>query len=235
MKKGMSKVLSIVLSAAMVSSMIGMNSVSAVVLTEQEVLEGFSTICSYRCNPLNSVSKDGIHVDIELFIAKIIDKLNNFLYECSGQTLQNPHFPIIKGIMEYMGPGGTEYAVINDLRLYHLDILAGGLSNVSRDIFSNNNKYELSKHTIQLFSRFEVVIQNMAYLVDNLSQRDDIPEDDRIKFVQLIDSIIEKMTPSSIEELNIRYIQDIAFRTDLSQRYIPGSLFPRSSLGCTLL
>ncbi len=230
MKKGISKFLSIVLSAAMVSSMIGMNSVSAVVLTEQEVLEGFSTICSYRCNPLNSVSKDGIHVDIELFIAKIIDKLNNFLYECSGQTLQTPNFPFIKCTIKHRG--GVD---MNDLRLYYLNILAGGLSNVSRDIFSNNNKYELSKHTIQLFSRFEVVIQNMAYLVDNLSQRDDIPEGDRIKFVQLIDSIIEKMTPSSIEELNIRYIQDIAFGTDLSQRYIPGSLFPRSSLGCTLL
>lgn len=225
MKKGIAKFLSVVCSVAALSGMLSMNRAGAVRLTSQEVSTGFSTICSYHYDPSGSISDDGININIEKFIAKTIYKLNNFLLECSGQTLQDLRPYITIGIMNYMGD-----VDMTDPGLYYLNILAGGLQRASENINFNDN--EPSRDTLRQFVRFKFAIQYMIEIVKNLSQRGDITPGDRRECVKAINLTIEKMN-SGMEDPDVRYIQDISNKIEFGYR--PGELSRRLFWGCTLL
>lgn len=227
MKKGIAKFLSVVCSVAALSGMLSMNRAGAVRLTSQEVSTGFSTICSYHYDPSGSISDDGININIEKFIAKTIYKLNNFLLECSGQTLQDLRPLIINGIMNYMG----DVDMASDQRLYHLNILAGALQMASENIpFNDNNP---SADTLRQFVRFKFAIQYMIEIVKNLSQRDNITANDRKECVKAISLTIEKMNLSSMKDSDVRYIQNISNTVEFGYR--ANVLSRNSSWGCSIM
>ncbi len=218
MKKGISKVLSVMCSVAALFGMLSINSAGAVRLTEQEVSTGFSIIYSYHCDPSDSISGDGIHINTEKFIAKIIYKLENLFIECSDKNLQDLRPIIINGIMRYMGD-----VDMADQRLYHLNILAGALQMISGNISFNDSEH--SKDARRQFIRFKFAIQYMIEIVKNLSQESNITADDRKECVKAINLIIEKMNLHSMKDLDVRYIQNISNIVQLW--YTPGVLSSR--------
>lgn len=228
MKKGISKVLSVMCGIASLSGMFGMNSAGAAKLTGQQVSTGFSAMCSRPYDPSGNISDDGININIEKFIAKIIYKLDSFLSGCSGQTLQDLSSDITRGIMNCMGD--TDMSDITDPGLYYLNILVAGLQMVSEGIPFNDN--EPSADTLRQFARFKFAIQYMIEIVKNLSQKSNITPDDRRECVKAINLTIEKIN-SKMEDPDVRYIQDISNK--IAFGYRPGVLSHGLSWGCTLL
>ena len=142
MKKGISKFLSIVLSAAMVSPMVGMNPANAmvssedaagststtkpasevirlerVIWSEEESLKIFNEFCGYACNLL-IMDANGKFI-IENCISVAISKLNNFLKENSCPTLQDLRSEIIDKMVAHT----FHNACVLDTKLRFLDSL----------------------------------------------------------------------------------------------------------------
>ena len=238
MKKGISKVLSVMCSVTVLSGMLSMNSVGAVRLIFQEVVYGLSIMCNYCRNPPNSISDDGINIDNKKFMAKIICKLDKAFEDCSGKNLQALQSEFIK---EIFNPNkdvemDDQESCFFNLLIMHLLSVAGSVSIRNEDPENVRVKFILFKYAIQY----------MIGLVENLSQRKDITKDDRKKCVEAINLTIENINFHSIIASDVSYIQDIYERIVLY--YKPGVLSQKEetktetkaetswqSWGCTLL
>lgn len=214
MKKSMSKFLSIVLSAATVLPMVGMNPAkamdppeSAVESTEYQGLIEFLKDCSCTGISIGGISYDGINVNVGEFVAKNIYNLNNFLMEYSGQGLQDL-CPNINSDMAIRAMDGVHIA---DQRLRYLYILNEHLLRIPTTFFKNPEFVYR-----QLFG-FRYLIRYMVLIVKNLLQESDLPTDYRKRSVEAINLTIEKIGSQPVNGFDVRYLQDI---NDEVSRYI---------------
>ncbi len=219
MKKGISKFLSIVLSAAMVSPMVGMNSANAMVSSEgaaaspkkviriDEVETILTEICTAEINPCECVLL-GDNNDIEKFVLLSAFELNGFLNNCSGKDVLC-YYRCSEKFRDFMREY-LSHAVAGDLGLRVIYSLVESLSPM-RDDFAPIERKD-SETIREQFDLLKRAIVSMISILNYFSKKPTIDKKkiNAIDLMQKInEKIIENIRKRNCELLNESDVKEI--------------------------
>lgn len=213
MKKDMFKFLSIVLSAAMLSPMLSINSAEALnpsegaadststtdstskisfldeaKWTKGEASEIYSEFCGY-CTPVSSILDDG-KLSTKKCIEAAIFKLNNFLKEHSCSTLQELNSEIIDRIVDFRVRTG-----VRDLKLRFFDSLMDVLIEITYE-----GKFSSSENVNNQLRCFCCYMKSMVCLINATLIRSNITEEFRNTCLDGVKSIIGTPLDTNLKE-----------------------------------
>lgn len=202
MKKGIAKFLSVVCSVAALSTMISINSASAINSTKVEVREEISTAFR-RCHEqldmsiLNTKGK----IDTEKFTNVVIYKLINFIHKHLGERSKD----FIEQLISRMDGKALDNKHVTDQKLRFIYTLAEVLLDMV-----NEKCFVSSEDVHEQFIFFCDNILSMSIIIENLSTKTDISEYAKnMCVVEIIDTI--KEMGGSLNIINHKYMRLLRF------------------------
>lgn len=201
MKKGIAKFLSVVCSVAALSTMISINSASAINSTKVEVREEISTAFR-RCHEqldmsiLNTKGK----IDTEKFTNVVIYRLINFIHKHLGERSKD----FIEQLISRMDGKALDERVTNR-KLSFICTLAETLKEIV-----NEKSFVSSEDVHEQFIFFCDNILSMSIIIENLSTKTNISEYAKnMCVIEIIDTI--KEMGGSLNIINYKYMRLLRF------------------------